>query len=219
MSIFTEVTVYIPTESRVSGEKLAPRGVKGKLLAVLGQQTYLVYLGLNKVTQTSFVKFYEDPKTQLAGPLNLVSPLEVVDQFDNLEDEPDVQPTVEDPVQIPDPGIPAPPTLAAPSTTIEITLPQATREQREEFEPIDEMDCTELISYLVSRFLETLAVQPTATSSEPNTFKQALKHPNKDQWLQAAFTELQQLLTTKTLYFVNRSKAKKRLITSRWVFK
>jgi len=34
--------VYIPPEKRLIGWKLAPRGLKGRLLAVLSHQTYLV---------------------------------------------------------------------------------------------------------------------------------------------------------------------------------
>ena len=54
---------------------------------------------------------------------------------------------------------------------------------------------------------------------EPTTFKQAQKHAEKDRWLQASFKELQQLLATKTFYFVSRKDAQKAPITSRWVYK
>jgi hypothetical protein len=55
----------------------------------------------------------------------------------------------------------------------------------------------------------------TAKNSEPTTFKQALKHPKKKEWLQASYKELQQLLTTNTFYFIDRLEAKKTPITSR----
>jgi len=37
--------VLVPPEKRIQSQKLAPRGVQGRLLAVLGTQTYLVWLG------------------------------------------------------------------------------------------------------------------------------------------------------------------------------
>jgi hypothetical protein len=41
-AIGTECTVLVPSERRNTAEKLVPRGTKGRLLAVLGHQTYLV---------------------------------------------------------------------------------------------------------------------------------------------------------------------------------
>jgi hypothetical protein len=107
---------------------------------------------------------------------------------------------------------------------VEIPLPRATKAQREEFKTVDEdtMDTSNLVSYLAIRATkECYATGKSKTSkgSEPTTFKQALRHPKKTQWLEAIFKELQQLLSTKTFYFVNRSKARKRPITSRWVLK
>ena len=41
-AIGTDCTVLMPPKKRVTTKKLAPKGIKGKLLAVLGYQTYLV---------------------------------------------------------------------------------------------------------------------------------------------------------------------------------
>lgn len=105
---------------------------------------------------------------------------------------------------------------------MEIPLPQATKAQREEFKVVDAIDTSDLVCYLATTTtLECYkAYRAKAPKfSEPTTFKQALQHHQKDQWLQASFTEIQQLLTTKTFYFVSRKKALKTPITSRWVYK
>jgi hypothetical protein len=107
---------------------------------------------------------------------------------------------------------------------VEIRLPQASKAQREEFKVVDDgaMDTSDLVSYLATKAttVSYIAKKAKATrSSEPTTFKQALKHPQKKEWLEASFKELQQLLATKTFYFVGRSEAQKPPITSRWVYK
>src|SRR4051794_2422687 len=83
------------------------------------------------------------------------------------------------------------------------------------------MDTSKLVTYLVAKGAETACYKAKrakgSKSDEPTTFKQALKHPLKAQWLPAFFKELEQLLTTKTFYFVDRSEAPKAPITSRWV--
>jgi len=83
----------------------------------------------------------------------------------------------------------------------------------------DPMDLSALVTHLVTKATATVAAISPNGSSEPNTFKQALKHHLKNHWLKAAFSEIRQLLTTKTFYFGDRSEASKSPITSRWVFK
>jgi hypothetical protein len=107
---------------------------------------------------------------------------------------------------------------------VEIRLPQASKAQREEFKVVDDgaIDTSDLVSYLATKAttVSYMAKKAKATrSSEPTTFKQALKHLQKKEWLEASFKELQQLLATKTFYFVGRSEAQKPPITSRWVYK
>src|SRR4051812_42770315 len=77
--IGTDCLVLVPPEKRVTAEKLVPKGVKGKLLAVLGHQTYLVWLGQRKVVQTSFVKLYEDATPHLQGPIGPTATLQLPD--------------------------------------------------------------------------------------------------------------------------------------------
>ena len=160
--------------------------------------------------QTAFVKFYEDHKLHLQGPLGPTNSLEL----------PEVQ-EEEEPVE--DSTEPSPAPLAPPKpTNIEVRLPQAPKQYKEEYQVIPDdsaMDTTELVTYLVTKATATVANSTTTSISEPNTFKQALKHPLKDHWLKASFSELHQLLASKTFYFVDRSRAPKRPITSRWVFK
>ena len=55
--------VYIPQELRAKGLKLAARTETGRLLAVLGSNTYLVYIPKrHSVIQTSILKIYKVPK-------------------------------------------------------------------------------------------------------------------------------------------------------------
>ena len=84
------------------------------------------------------------------------------------------------------------------------------------------MDTSDLVCYLATKSTSECYKAHRAKapkSSEPTTFKQALRHPQKDKWLQASFTEIQQLLATNTFYFVSRKDALKTPITSRWVYK
>jgi hypothetical protein len=84
------------------------------------------------------------------------------------------------------------------------------------------MDTSDLVFYLATKATTAhyKAIRAKATkNSEPTTFKQALKHPQKEEWLEASFKELRQLLTTKTFFFIDRLEAQKTPITSRWVYK
>jgi hypothetical protein len=243
-AIGTECTVLIPPEKRSVGQKLAPRGTKGRLLAVLGHQTYLVWLGQRRIIQTSFVKLYENAAAHLQGPVSPVSPLELPDVCEDPEASTDPSGTLEStesterplepfkpsrvlrPLQQPLQPLPEPhATLQPHPATVEIPLPQASKAQREEFKRVpddDTMDTSDLVSYLATVATEKCYKAKRAKApknSEPTTFKQALKHPQKDRWLEGVFKEIQQLLTTRTFYFVKRSKARKKPISSRWVFK
>lgn len=60
-AIGSECIVLVPPASREASYKLAPRGVPRKLLAVIGHNTYSVYLGNRKVVQTCFIKLFENP--------------------------------------------------------------------------------------------------------------------------------------------------------------
>jgi hypothetical protein len=83
------------------------------------------------------------------------------------------------------------------------------------------MDITELVTHLVTQAAEAACFKAkgadSSKSNAPNTFKQVLKHPEKDLWLPSFFKEIEQLLKTKTLYFINRSSAPKKPVTNRWV--
>ena len=59
------------------------------------------------------------------------------------------------------------------------------------------------------------------SQGEPNTFKQALKSPNKKEWLAAIYQEFDQLVRQYTFAFLDRKKVPKdrRPITSRLVLK
>jgi len=87
------------------------------------------------------------------------------------------------------------------------------------------MDTSDLVNYFITTASEECYRAKRAKAlknSEPTIFKQALKHPQKQQWLEGIFSELQQLLTTQTFYFVKRSRAQKagkKPISSRWVLK
>lgn len=224
-AIGTECTVLIPPEKRVTAEKLVPKGTKGKLLAVLGHQTYLVWLGQRRVVQTSFIKLYEDTTAHLQGPIGPTNILQLPDVEDSEEPSETRVETVEPPPEPPPTAPRLPPATGLLPTTVEIPLPQATKAQREEYEVVDDdgaMDTSDLVCYLATKATEVChaAKKAKATkNSEPTTFKQALKHPQQKEWLEASFKELQQLLATKTFYFVGRSEAQKPPITSRWVYK
>ena len=57
-AIGAAVEVLIPPEKRVISYKLAPRPESGRLLATLGNSTYLVYIPYRRViTKTSFITF------------------------------------------------------------------------------------------------------------------------------------------------------------------
>ena len=57
-AIGAAVEVLIPPEKRVISYKLAPRTESGRLLATLGNGTYLVYIPYRRVvTKTSFITF------------------------------------------------------------------------------------------------------------------------------------------------------------------
>jgi hypothetical protein len=59
----------IPHEKRMQSQKLNPHAEKAKLLAVLGNKTYLIYLpARNFVTKTSFIKLYKDTIREGASP-------------------------------------------------------------------------------------------------------------------------------------------------------
>ena len=200
--------MFVPIEKRATGQKLLPRGTKGRLLAVLGHKTYLVWLGGRQVIQTAFVKFYEDHKPHLQGPVGPTNSLDLPEVQE--EEEPEEEATV----PLPEPS--ALPELPLP-TKIEVQLPQAPSHYKEDFQVVDSdpMDLSALVTHLVTKATATVAAISPNGSPEPNTFKQALNHPLKNHWLKAAFSEIRQLLTTKTFYFIDRLKASKSPITSR----
>ena len=219
-AIGTEVLVHIPEEKRAAAKKMDPRAQKGHLLAVLGTQTYLVWLGGRKVIQTSFIKLYERPEQQTTTPPKLALPMPPTEPSPPVTTE-HLPPVATEPLP-PVATEPLPPAATEPNLPeIEIPLPQATKQQREEFQRFDdEMDTSELITHLVA-LAHNYRSDKTSSRDllEPKNFKEALKHPEKEHYLQASFTELKQLLITKTLYFVKRSEARKSPITSRWVYK
>lgn len=167
------------------------------------------------MVQTPFVKFYEDYKLYLQGPRIPTNTLQLPEILNKeLEEHSTEQPPTES-SRLTTPLI-EPHKL----TNIEIHLPQTTKQQKEEFQIVDDDDnainITKLVIYLVTKAAIAITHSTITTSTiEPNTFKQALKHPQKDYWLEASFKELQQLLTSKTFYFINRSKALKNPITNR----
>ena len=69
--------MLVPPASREASYKLAPRVVPGKLLAVIGHNTYSVYLGNRKVVQTCFIKLFENPQQHLGVPVRPLESLEV----------------------------------------------------------------------------------------------------------------------------------------------
>ena len=158
------------------------------------------------------MKFYEDHKSHLQGPVGPTNSLDLPEVQE--EEEPEEEATV----PLLEPLVP--PELPLP-IKIEVQLPQAPNHYKEDFQVVDSdpMDLSALVTHLVTKATATVAAISPNGSSEPNTFKQALKHPLKNHWLKAAFSEIRQLLTTKTFYFVDRSEASKSPITSRWVFK
>ena len=163
--------MLIPPEKRTTAEKLAPRGTKGRLLAVLGNQTYLVWLGQRKVVQTSFIKLYEDATAHLQGPMGPTNALP------SLLD-------TEEATELPDPPI-LPPQPQLRPVTVEIPLPQASKAQREEYQTVDleAMDTSDLVCYLATKSAEECYKASKAKApkgSEPTTFKQAQKHAEKD---------------------------------------
>ena len=212
-AIGSECLVLIPPEKRTTAEKLVPKGTMGRLLAVLGHQTYLVWVGHRRVLQTSFIKLYENATTHLQGPISPTNALPEITEEDSDQEAPEPDPP---PNLLPTPQAPKPfprPTL------VEVQLPQASKAQREEFARVDDdfMDTSDLVSYLATTATEECyaTAKSTAPRPEPKTFKQALQHPQKDHWLAAIFKEIQQLLSTGTFYFVSRSKARKPPITNR----
>jgi len=142
-AIGSECLVLIPPEKRTTAEKLAPRGTKGRLLAVLGNQTYLVWLGQRKLVQTSFIKLYEDTTAQLLGSNSLTNTLPSL-----LDTDTELSKSLPEP-----PPEPPPRPILRPTTTVEIPLPQATKAQREEFKQvdIDAMDTSDLVCYLATK--------------------------------------------------------------------
>jgi 5,10-methylene-tetrahydrofolate dehydrogenase/methenyl tetrahydrofolate cyclohydrolase len=57
----------------------------------------------------------------------------------------------------------------------------------------DLMDTSNLVLHLANKAFSAAYIAnkaKTAKNSEPNTFKQALRYPKKEEWLEASFKEL-----------------------------
>jgi hypothetical protein len=210
--------VLIPTEKRIVSEKLLPRTESGRLLAVLGYNTYLVYIPTrHTILKTSIIKIYEGnisegaeirgspSNTNLEGenttnneeveniPLNSIVPQnsELLEEGIGKRVEPSSSNT---PMEIEDNTIP----IDIPIDPINSVIP---------------MDTAELLDFLYT------VTKSKVLNKVPQTLKQVLKSQEKDQWLKAIYSEFDQIVEQNTLEFIPQNKLPKdrRLITSRLV--
>jgi len=198
----------VPPKKRIQSQKLAPKGVQGRLLAILSTQTYLIWLSQRKVIQTSFIKLYENPYTHLQGPQGPTNALDLPNTTKNTKDQnpnydgppPETPTKFTPPTALPRKLAQLPTITYGPSEspigarprpiTVKIPIPQATKTQRKEFKQIEvePMDTTtDLVNHLVNEATKQIKLSghynpPELTKdSKPKSFKQILKHPLKDQ--------------------------------------
>lgn len=212
--------VLIPHENRPKSQKLLPRTESARLLAVLGTKIYLVYIPSRRVVQkTSFIKIIEDvtakggvisegessDKTAITAtkslPLTKFTPLSVpiTPKTSDSGVTPISTKEIEDTVTFKPPEPPKDTTESGPIGSS------------------DRMDL-EFVRYLTNTVKWDLFYGDP--QKVPKTYKQALKSPEKDQWLEAILQELAQIIQQGVFEFIpmNKLPKNKKLITSRWVF-
>jgi transposase InsO family protein len=188
--------VLIPHENRPKSQKLLQRTESARLLAVLGTKTYLVYIPTRQVVlKTSFIRFLEDPFNG-QRPINSGGVV--------LGDTIPISPNNSNPRPNPVPILP------------EISeIPPKIPEITEDTGGSVRMD-VDYVRRLTNKVKwDTFYVNSTV----PKTYKQALKSPEKDLWLEAIKRELDQIITKHVFSFIPAKSLPKgrKVITSRWV--
>ena len=234
--------VLILPEKRSKVYKVKARIELGKLLAVLGSKTYLVYMFIrNIVIKTLFIKLYE-PKNPLTlegvskligiRPLNDVAVIEDstgegvsldLPEIDNIGFSKST--TFEAPGPLKPLGLPVPGPfrlLEPENKPLELVF----KPFEEPIKLVDSLDLNEIQLDLVISFCYRIKVKIfkkkfDKNNSIPNTYKQVLKSPNVKEWLAVIFNEFEQLISLKTLKFLPYKALPKgrKPLTNRLVFK
>ncbi len=201
--------VFIPLEKQSKAYKVKARTEPGRLLAVLGSKTYLVYISTrNTVTKTPFIKLYE-PKNLLTlegvskpigiRPLNDVAVIEDstgegvsldLPEIDDIGFSESITPEAPGPLELPASGSFKP--LEPENRPSEPVF----RPFEEPIKPVDSLDPDEMQLDLVISFCYRVKAKIfkkklDKNSSTPNTYKQALKSLNVKEWLAVTFSEFE----------------------------
>jgi hypothetical protein len=205
--IGSECKILIPLENRAKSQKLRPRTEAARLLAVLGSNTYLVYVpSRHAVLKTSFIKLYEAigtvkrpssaregvniPESEVENPAPDVIPASRpwpsgLGPLGSGPGPPITGDTVPE-------GVFQPPT----------TAPNYAEEPENHTPKVDDPMDLDLVYHLTNKVkFNTLY----SNSSVPYTFKQALKSPERDLWLRAIFKEFDQVIRQGVLKFLPKS--------------
>ncbi len=216
-AIGAPVEVLIPHEKRQKALKLSSHTESGRLLAVLGKRTYLVYIpSRHTVTKTSFITFTRE--SEGIGPISKglegdFQPLQPDSSLEGVIEEVSSQKeTNNPPVMETD--------ISSKEETEPPTIETNTQEPTIQHEEPDLMDLNFLYTTMQStkKKIKTAKKAPDGT---PNSWKEALQSQDKKEWVTALFKEFEQLLEAKVLKFISRNQvpASRKVLKNRPVFR
>ena len=237
--------VLIPEEKRSKAYKLAPRTETGRLLAVVGSNTYLVYIAKrHAVVKTSILKIFESKQPNLLESPPVASNQELEGEIppnpSEIGDPGQLGTSVEDPLNLPKVGTGKDPNqnssplaeepVEAPGLSVapegenprdfpgdldldppkDLSIDSSQDGSQPPDGPIESLDPDMMdLDFLALRLVTAFKARQTPNSSVPQTWKQVLKSPDRDRWLEAIFKEFEQVLRQETLSFLSRKKLPK----------
>lgn len=236
----TPVLVYKPKENRITSDKFGNITENGIIVGYNGSKIYYVYLPdrpyKSRIIRTPHIRILNNSnqgeKSQDTEEFGIIETPEdlplTANQGENTLSSTNSQSSTTDPANLPGPkpvNLPGsnPVDLPGPNlgnndnsniqnSKIEIQLPEMPASEREKYQKYD--DTFADISYY--------STLENSGYTEPKTIKQALKSPEKKEWLAAIHAEIRQLIRKKTFQAIDRNnlqKSGKIPLSVKWVFK